>query len=80
MFILTEIEDLVRIHPSNFSLDKLVAIEDELNKKYANRIVHDVGLAIRVFDISTTSDPIVHQCQDGGYQCKGTHSTRDCRY
>ena len=71
MFTVTILEDLVRINPSNFTIPNAVAIEDELNKKYSNKIIHNVGLCVRLFDISSISDPIVHSCQDGSFQCKG---------
>jgi DNA-directed RNA polymerase III subunit RPC8 len=70
MFILSEIEDLVQIHPSSFRLPTLVAIEEELNRKYANRVIHELGLGIKVFQVSKVSDPIVHSCQDGSFQQK----------
>ena len=70
MFVLSELEDNVRVKPTDFSKIPSLAITDELNKKYANRIIHDLGLGIRVFDISSISDPIVLACQDGSYQTK----------
>ena len=70
MFILSEIEDLVQIHPSYFRLPVLLAIEEELNRKYSNRVVLNLGLGIKVFEIKKVSDPIVHACQDGSYQQK----------
>ena len=72
MFVLTVVEDLVRVLPAAFIYPIQEAIEDELNKKYSNRILHDVGLCLKVFDIQEISDPIVHACQDGSYQCQGT--------
>lgn len=74
MFSLAKLEDLVRVKPEAFKLSRLEAIEDELNKKYGNKVVLTLGLALRVYDISSVSDPIVHACQDGSYQCKGTVS------
>jgi DNA-directed RNA polymerase subunit E'/Rpb7 len=35
MFVVSILEDLVRINPANFSTPYTLAIQDELNKKYA---------------------------------------------
>jgi DNA-directed RNA polymerase III subunit RPC8 len=70
MFVLSVIEDDVRVPPSAFSNPRYQAIEDELNKKYSYRVLHNVGLCIKLFDIQHISDAIVHACQDGSYQCK----------
>ncbi|KAI8898603.1 DNA-directed RNA polymerase III subunit RPC8-like protein [Globomyces pollinis-pini] len=72
MFILSTIQDHVRVPPSAFSQPQNQAIEDELNSKYANKVLHNVGFCIRVFDILSTSDPMVHACQDGAYQSEVT--------
>lgn len=39
------------IHPSHFGAPVDEALISEINKKYANRILHDVGLCICVFDL-----------------------------
>jgi DNA-directed RNA polymerase III subunit RPC8 len=72
MFLLKVMTDNVRVHPIDFDKPSSIAIKDALNRKYANRIIHQVGLGIRVFDIESISDPLVLACQDGSYQCKVT--------
>ncbi len=69
MFVLSRIEDQVRILPRDFHLPRPEALSNQINAKYANRIVHGVGLVIRVFDIIKVSESHVHACQDGAYQC-----------
>ncbi|KAM3444600.1 hypothetical protein NHJ13734_001250 [Beauveria thailandica] len=39
MFILTKISDLVQIAPEDFSKRSIIAIEDNINAKYANKMV-----------------------------------------
>ncbi|KAI9009546.1 RNA polymerase III subunit Rpc25-domain-containing protein [Gaertneriomyces semiglobifer] len=68
MFILSKLKDNVRVYPSDFYKPRIDAVTDELNKKYANKVLHNVGLCIRVWDILEVSDPIVHIVQDGSYQ------------
>ncbi|KAM3449726.1 hypothetical protein MY3296_006703 [Beauveria thailandica] len=40
MFILTKISDLVQIAPEDFSKRSIIAIEDNINAKYANKTNH----------------------------------------
>ena len=70
MFILASLQDNVRVKPNEFSKPPSKAITDELNRKYANRVIHDLGLGIKVFDVQSITDPIVFSCQDGSYQSK----------
>ena len=56
MFQLSIIKDTVPIHPSDFGVPAQEAIITELNKKYANRVLHNVGLGICVFDLSQASE------------------------
>ncbi|PPQ95562.1 hypothetical protein CVT26_008590 [Gymnopilus dilepis] len=44
------------IHPSNFGAPVEDALIAEINKKYANRVLHDVGLCICVFDITQAGE------------------------
>ncbi|KAH7877799.1 RNA polymerase III subunit Rpc25-domain-containing protein [Lentinula edodes] len=56
MFNLAILKDTVAIHPSNFGVPPEQALIVELNKKYANRILHDVGLCVSVFDLSEVGE------------------------
>ncbi|KAI0693068.1 polymerase III polypeptide H [Cytidiella melzeri] len=56
MFVLSVIKDTVAVLPSNFGLPPEQAITNELNKKYANRVLHDVGLCMCVFDLSEVGE------------------------
>lgn len=63
-------KDTISLPPSHFGLPPLVALEAEANKKYANRVVLDVGLAICVFDFVKVGEGVVHY-GDGCYWYKG---------
>ncbi|KAJ3116803.1 DNA-directed RNA polymerase III subunit rpc25 [Phlyctochytrium bullatum] len=67
MFELVTLNDHVRVHPRDFGKTRPVAVTDELNVKYANKVKHDVGLCICVFDILSLGDGIVHSVRDGAY-------------
>ncbi|KAJ7708744.1 polymerase III polypeptide H [Mycena rosella] len=56
MFNLAILKDTVAVHPSDFGGPQEQAITAELNKKYANRILHDVGLCICVFDVTEAGE------------------------
>ena len=74
MFQLAVLRDTVRVAPSCFGKDFQQAIIDELNGKYANRIVHSLGLCICIFDLVKIDDPIVHP-GEGAAIVKGMPST-----
>lgn len=51
MFILSHIKDLVRIAPDQFHQDTLRAVKHQLNNKYANKVIPQIGLCITLYDI-----------------------------
>ncbi|EED16055.1 DNA-directed RNA polymerase III subunit 22.9 kDa, putative [Talaromyces stipitatus ATCC 10500] len=59
MFILTTISDLVQIRPEDFSKFSAVAIEDNINEKYANKVVQNIGLCIGFYDLLKSSDGLI---------------------
>lgn len=56
MFVLSDIEDTISVHPSAFGQPSLASISDQINIKYANKILVDVGLCISLFDILSCSE------------------------
>lgn len=54
MFILTRLEDTVKLLPSTEYSH--AALLQWLNAKYSNRILHKVGLCISVYDILSVGD------------------------
>ncbi|KAJ3007175.1 DNA-directed RNA polymerase III subunit RPC8, partial [Thoreauomyces humboldtii] len=64
--------DNVRTHPADFRKPRSQALMDALNAKYANKILQNVGLGIRVWDVLEASDEMVHMVQDGSSQSKVT--------
>lgn len=59
MYVLAEMRDIVHVKPWQFDQDLRVVIEDELNKKYANKVIYELGLCIALFDISKIEDSYV---------------------
>ncbi|KAI9636308.1 uncharacterized protein MKK02DRAFT_33531 [Dioszegia hungarica] len=56
MFVLLVVKDTVPVPPKTFGLSPSVTILDALNKKYANKLIPEKGLALSVFDILTAED------------------------
>ncbi|XP_012257557.1 DNA-directed RNA polymerase III subunit RPC8 [Athalia rosae] len=59
MFVLAEFEDNVRIRPWMFQRKLNDAIADELNRKLANKVYHNVGLCIALHDITNIEDSYI---------------------
>jgi len=59
MFVLTTIADTIRVPPSLFLQPTLDSIHQEIDKKYPNRVILDVGLVIcRFGDVTEFSEGI----------------------
>ena len=56
MFSLILIHDHMTIVPSKFSRSRLEVLTEEINSKYANKVLPHVGLCIRLFKIETVGD------------------------
>ncbi|KAF2724941.1 DNA-directed RNA polymerase III polypeptide [Polychaeton citri CBS 116435] len=59
MYILVTVADVVQIPPNDFSKASTRAIEDWINNKYADKVVHKVGLVIGLHSIITTSEGLI---------------------
>ena len=64
------------MHPSNFGLPPEQTITAGLNKKYANRVLHDVGLCVCVFDLTAAGEGKVRY-GDGYLWYKGPFISSD---
>ncbi|KAJ1903473.1 DNA-directed RNA polymerase III complex subunit Rpc25 [Coemansia sp. RSA 455] len=51
MFILAVLRDTLKIVPSEFTKSREEALNYEINRKYANRVLHDIGLCMMVHDL-----------------------------
>jgi len=59
MFILTKISDLVQISPQDFNKPSAEAIEDNINAKYANKVIQKIGLCICLYDLLSASEGLI---------------------
>jgi SHS2 domain found in N terminus of Rpb7p/Rpc25p/MJ0397 len=55
----TKIADLVQIEPKDFNKDSNMAIEDNINLKYSNKVIQKIGLCICMYDLLSASDGLI---------------------
>ncbi|EEQ39251.1 putative DNA-directed RNA polymerase III subunit [Clavispora lusitaniae] len=67
MFILSELSDLIRVPPSSFNIPVHHVLKDELHKKYSNKVISNLGLAVSVWDISDIKDGLLKPGDGGAY-------------
>ena len=59
MFQLVLMRDVITIPPHRLNWELTRNLRDQLAIKYSNRVIHNVGLVICLFDIIEMSDPVV---------------------
>ncbi|TKA63597.1 hypothetical protein B0A49_04671 [Cryomyces minteri] len=59
MYILTTIADLIQISPEDFEKKSIQALEDDINLKYANKVIQRIGLCICLYDILKSSEGLI---------------------
>lgn len=55
----TKIADLVQITPEDFDKKANQAIEDNINAKYANRVIQKIGLCVCMYDLLSASEGLI---------------------
>lgn len=60
MFSLVKLDDTVKIQPSDFHLPMHDALVAAINCKYANMVILDVGLCLKLYDIVSIGDSFLH--------------------
>uniref|UniRef100_A0A060TCC8 DNA-directed RNA polymerase subunit n=1 Tax=Blastobotrys adeninivorans TaxID=409370 RepID=A0A060TCC8_BLAAD len=59
MFFLSKISDLIRIDPESFGKSTERAVEDEIHARFANKVIHNAGLCVCLYDIESIGDGMV---------------------
>ncbi|OQR83913.1 DNA-directed RNA polymerase III subunit RPC8 [Achlya hypogyna] len=60
MFVLCRIADVIQIAPELFGTDYSSVLTEEIDRKYANKVIADVGLCITLYDFIEIGDAYVH--------------------
>lgn len=74
----TTISDLIQIAPHDFRKPSAQAIEDNIGRKYANKVVQNVGLCICFWDLLKASEGLISQ-GDGMVNVNGNEYPRHTR-
>ncbi|KAI9295518.1 hypothetical protein K502DRAFT_324306 [Neoconidiobolus thromboides FSU 785] len=67
MFLLSRLKDTIQIEPVNLNIDFSLALINEINKKYCNRVIHNVGLCITLFDVIEQQDAYLYHSDGCSY-------------
>jgi DNA-directed RNA polymerase III subunit RPC8 len=70
MFILTRISDVIPVPPELFDADYSEVLIEEIDRKYANKVIADVGLCITVYDFVNIGDAFIYPA-DGTSHSQG---------
>ncbi|KDO30114.1 hypothetical protein SPRG_05306 [Saprolegnia parasitica CBS 223.65] len=60
MFVLCRIADVIQIAPELFGTDYSSVLTEEIDRKYANKVIADVGLCITLYDFIEIGDAYIH--------------------
>lgn len=69
MFIVSEFEEVVKVHPTHLEDDQVSRIIIHLNSMLANKVVMDVGLCLSLYDVIEIGDSIIYP-GEGAYFSK----------
>ncbi|CAD5119143.1 DgyrCDS7783 [Dimorphilus gyrociliatus] len=59
MFNLVVLKDTVIINPWNFNKQRFTVILDTLNNRFSNKVIHNVGLCLSVWDLLKVEDSCI---------------------
>lgn len=59
MYLIVTIADLIQISPEDFEKRSARALEDNINEKYSDKVVHKHGLCLGLYDIISTSEGLI---------------------
>ncbi|KAG9416794.1 DNA-directed RNA polymerase III subunit RPC8 [Aphanomyces cochlioides] len=60
MFVLCRIADVIQVAPDFFAADYSSVLIEEIDRKYANKVIADVGLCITHYDFIEIGDAYIH--------------------
>ena len=60
MFILSALEDDVRVQPADLSKKPADAVTDVLQETFVDKVIHDLGLVVTIYDIQSIDGGFVY--------------------
>lgn len=67
MFVVVKISDVIKISPALFGLPHSKVLTEEIDRKYSNRVIEDVGLCISLYDFESIGDAVIHPSDGSSY-------------
>lgn len=67
MFILSELTDLIRIPPHTFNIPLPESLTNEIHKKYCNKVINNLGLAVSLWDILEIKEGLLKPGDGGSF-------------
>jgi DNA-directed RNA polymerase III subunit RPC8 len=68
MFIISVVEDMLKIVPEQFERDFVDVLIEQIESKYNNRVIPDVGLCVSFYDFVSIGDPYVYPTEGSVHQ------------
>ena len=68
MFVIVRLEDKLRTLPEHFDRDPEEVLREQIENKYANRVMTNVGLFVRCLDFSKVEDPYIYPSEGAAHQ------------
>ena len=68
MFVIVSMEDKLRTSPEDFQRPSKEVLIEQIEKKYANKVIPDVGLFIKWLDFRSIGDPYVYPAEGAAHQ------------
>lgn len=68
MFVVVSIEDKLRTAPEAFQRDPEDVLREEIELKYSNKVMVDVGLFVKLLDFTSVGDPYVYPAEGAAHQ------------
>jgi DNA-directed RNA polymerase III subunit RPC8 len=68
MFLLAVIEDTLKTLPDQFERDSGEVLLEQIDLKFANKVLVDVGLCITLFDFIDVGDPFIYPAEGSAHQ------------
>lgn len=68
MFLLAVMEDKLKTIPEDFNRDPEEVLVEQIQTKYGNKVMVNVGLFVRVLDFKSVGDPYVYPAEGAAHQ------------
>jgi DNA-directed RNA polymerase III subunit RPC8 len=68
MFVIVKIEDKLRTVPEEFDRDPEQVLIEQIELKYANKVMVNIGLFIKFLDFESVGDPYIYPAEGSAHQ------------